>query len=75
MSEYRLHTHTHTHTHIHPGPYTMGLIKMIIYKSEKNKYTLLLLKYSLFGDFPGGPVAKTVCSQCRGHGFHPWSVN
>ena len=22
-------------------------------------------------DFPGGPVAKTLCSQCRGPGFDP----
>ena len=22
-------------------------------------------------DFPGGPVAKTLLSQCRGHGFNP----
>ena len=27
------------------------------------------------GDFPGGPVAKTLCSQCRGPGFDPWSGN
>ena len=26
-------------------------------------------------DFPGGPVAKTPCSQCRGDGFDPWSGN
>ena len=26
-----------------------------------------------FGDFRGGPVVKTLCSPCRGHGFHPWS--
>ena len=26
-----------------------------------------------FWDFPGGPVAKTPCSQCRGPSFHPWS--
>ena len=26
-------------------------------------------------DFPGGPVAKTLCSQCRVSGFHPWSGN
>ena len=26
-------------------------------------------------DFPGGPVAKTLSSQCRGPGFNPWSVN
>ena len=24
-------------------------------------------------DFPGGPVVKTPCSQCRGPGFDPWS--
>ena len=27
------------------------------------------------GHFPGGPVAKTPCSPCRGPGFHPWSGN
>ena len=26
-----------------------------------------------FGDFPGGPVVKTPCSQCWRHGFNPWS--
>ena len=26
-------------------------------------------------DFPGGPVAKTLSSQCRGPKFHPWSGN
>ena len=26
-------------------------------------------------DFPGGPVGKTPCSQCRGPGFDPWSGN
>ena len=24
-------------------------------------------------DFPGGPTVKTLCSQCRGHGFNPCS--
>ena len=28
-----------------------------------------------FGDFSGGPVAKTLCSQSRGPGFDPWSEN
>ena len=28
-----------------------------------------------FGDFPGGPVAKTLSSQGRGPGFHPCSGN
>ena len=26
-------------------------------------------------DFPDGPVAKTLSSQCRGPGFDPWSGN
>ena len=26
-------------------------------------------------DFPGGPVAKTLCSQCRGPRFDPWLGN
>ena len=25
--------------------------------------------------FPGGPVAKTLLSQCRGPRFDPWSGN
>ena len=24
-------------------------------------------------DFPGYPVVKTLCFQCKGHGFDPWS--
>ena len=27
------------------------------------------------GDFPGDPVAKTLCSQSRGPGFDSWSGN
>ena len=26
------------------------------------------------GDFPGGPVVKTLSFQCRGSGFGPWLV-
>ena len=26
-------------------------------------------------DFPGDPVAKTLCSQCREPRFNPWSRN
>ena len=26
-------------------------------------------------DFPGGPVAKASCFQCRRPGFDPWSGN
>ena len=28
-----------------------------------------------FGDFHGSSVVKTPRSQCRGHGFDPWSGN
>ena len=27
------------------------------------------------GDFPGGPVVKTLCFHCRGRRFDPWSGN
>ena len=37
-------------------------------------YTLLYLKWITW-DFPGGPVVKTPCSQCRGPRFHPWLGN
>ena len=26
-------------------------------------------------DFPPGPVAKTLCPQCKERGFDPWSGN
>ena len=29
----------------------------------------------IHGDFPGGPVAKTLYSQCRGPGFNSWAEN
>ena len=32
-----------------------------------------LLQIPGFRDFPGGPVAKTPHSQCRGPRFTPWS--
>ena len=28
-----------------------------------------------YGDFPGGPVVKTLCFHCRGRRFDPWSGN
>ena len=34
------------------------------------------LKYVIyFWNFPGGPVARTLCSQCSGPGLDPWSGN
>ena len=29
----------------------------------------------LLEDFPGGPVVKTQCFQCRGHMFNSWWGN
>ena len=26
-------------------------------------------------DFPGSPLVKTLCFQCLGHRFNPWSWN
>ena len=34
----------------------------------------ILFKINL-RDFPGSPVAKTSCSQCRGPGFDSWLGN
>ena len=31
------------------------------------------IKINILRDFPGGPVAKTLCFQCRGPGFQLWS--
>ena len=33
------------------------------------------IRYRESWDFPGGPMAKIPCSQCRGPGFNPWSGN
>ena len=33
------------------------------------------IKNSSIGDFPDGPVTKTLHSQCRGPRFNPWSRN
>ena len=34
----------------------------------------IFIKYCR-GDFPGGPVAETLCFQCKGPRFDPWSGN
>ena len=35
----------------------------------------LPFKNIIIHNFPGGPVVKTPCFQCRGLRFHPWSGN
>ena len=40
------------------------------------KYLMDVLDETIWlQDLPGGPVAKTQRSQCRGPGFNPWSGN
>ena len=54
------------------------LDSQLVYLGGRNTILALIYlffkKYSL-GDFPGGTVAKTPCSQCRGPGFDPWPGN
>ena len=40
---------------------------------DENTTTYNFLNWSW--DFPGGPVAMNLSSQCRGHRFNPWSGN
>ena len=61
--------------------------KMLIFRKKEEKYLVFeacegLLKEAQkqyqklpYRDFPGGPVAKTLHSQCRGPRFDPWSGN
>ena len=37
--------------------------------------TMCINQNRLSVDFPGAPVAKMLCSQCRGPRFDPWSGN
>ena len=41
-------------------------------RREKNPKSMII-KSSM--DFPRGPVARTLCSQCRGPGFNSWAGN
>ena len=45
--------------------------------SAKNPSAAQILKYKnkAFWDFPGGPVVKILCSQCRGLGLDSWLGN
>ena len=47
----------------------------IVKQLHSNKDVFLKKKKKKRRDFPGGAVDKTLCSQCRGPGFNPWSGN
>ena len=38
-------------------------------------WDIIKLNIQVWGDFPGGPVVKTLYFQYRGHGFDPWLGN
>ena len=46
----------------------LDLIGLVMMQNNKQKLQAIW-------DFPGGSVDKTLCSQCRGPGFDPWSGN
>ena len=50
-------------------------LQFILEDHQKYKIVWSYIKISIYRDFPGGPGAKTPCSQCRGPGFSPWSGN
>ena len=48
--------------------YHATISKFSIKKTELQKKKKKTEKWRVWRDFPGGPVAKTICSQCRGPG-------
>ena len=44
-------------------------------RSQLTPVRMVIIKKIHKQDFPGGLVVKTLHSQCRGHGFDPWSGN
>ena len=48
------------------------MISLVLKSKKRSKQTK---QNHTHRDFPVGPVAKTLCSQCRSPGFNPWSGN
>ena len=49
-------------------------------QKKKDKYHMISLICEIFkndtnGEFPGGPVVRTLRFHCGGPGFDPWSKN
>ena len=53
--------------------YLLQLVRSV--EATEKGSGVVLSSVSSFRDFPGGPMAKTPRSQCRGLGFDPWSGN
>ena len=55
----------------HTHAWTLGVL--ILLGQTQHSWTSSKRMRNL--DFPSDPVVKTVCLQCRGQGFNPWSAN
>ena len=42
------------------------------WKKRRKRKKILSYNRKPVGDFPGVPVVKILCFQCRGCGFDPW---
>ena len=42
---------------------------------RRQKGTQEMNSFQSSREFLGGPVVRTLCFHCQGHGFHPWSGN
>ena len=54
---------------------TFWKVSFLIMKIMATILTVMCIPSALLQDFPGHPVIKTLCPQCRGHGFDPWLGN
>ena len=56
--------------------YAWDVVGILYYNRAKcYNWRKLSKEYMKSWVFPGGPVAKLLCFQCRGPGFDPWSGN
>ena len=53
------------------GPYQNSIIFTYFLRSRKAFFFLSNQNQ----DFPGGPLVKTLCCQCKGYKFKTWSGN
>ena len=57
--------------HIHLQHSLLNILSPLLGPTVQKKW----VPFKILWDFPGSPVAKTLCSQCRGPRFNPWSGN
>ena len=67
------HSHVHWVESCYRGRVQPANLKIFIILTFAENVCPPLLQNRSCSDFPGGPVAKTMCSQCREPRFDPWS--